>query len=630
VRRFCFLLFILAIGRFPGRAQDPPQSDFKRLTLEELMDVDVTSVSRKAERLGQTAAAVTVITAEDIRRSGATTIPELLRFVPGLQVARFNNGSWSISARGFSSTAANKLLVMIDGRTVYSPLFSGTFWEVQDLVLEDIARIEVVRGPGATLYGANAVNGVISIITRTAHQTKSNYLTMTGGGAEDLGGISFRNGVGIGPDTSYRVFGKYLYRDQMKLANGNDAGDSVRIGRTGFRMDSTAGSNDFTVQGDAYRGFEGLPGRDDAKILGGDLLARWNRKFSNRSDVQVQAYYARDLRRVPLQSDFHQRIFDIDLQHRFVISRHTLTWGAEYRWNSDTSVRTPVLFFVPPERTYPLETAFVQDEISLAGDRLKVQFGSKFEHNDFTGFEAQPSVRAAWTVRADQFVWGAVTRAVRTPTRFDSDIRFGPPGFQFVGNPNFQAESLVAFEFGYRAKPLARVSVDLATFYNTYDKIRSLEAQPASGSILLLNNMNASTDGVEISATYDVLERFRVLAGYSYLEKRLTPDTGHVDFFNGTIEGNDPRHQFFIRGSADLGRKIELDSTLRFVSSLPAPPVPSYTEMDARVGWFATRKIELSVNGRNLLHSQHPEYGPPSPAREEVERNIYGRVSFRF
>jgi iron complex outermembrane receptor protein len=332
---------------------------------------------------------------------------------------------------------------------------------------------------------------------------------------------------------------------------------------------------------------------------------------------------------VPLQSDFRQRIVDIDLQHRFVVSRHTLTWGAEYRCNSDTNFQTPVLFFVPPERTYPLETAFVQDEISLAAERLKVQFGSKFEHNDFTGFEAQPSIRAGWTARADQFIWGAVSRAVRTPTRFDSDIRFGPPGFQFVGNPNFQSESVVAFELGYRAKPLTRVSVDLATFYNTYDRIRSLEAQPGTG-ILLLNNANARTYGGELSATYDVLEHLRVLAGYSYLQRRLTFDPGHVDVFNGTIEGNDPKHQFFARGSADLSRKIEVDCTVRFVSSLPAPLVPSYTEMDARVGWFVSPRIELSVTGRNLLHEHHPEYGSPSPAREEVERNVYGRVSMRF
>ena len=267
MRRLGCLLLLLIAGEQPSPAQNTPQTDFKKLTLEELMDVDVTSVSRKAEPLGQTAAAITLITTEDIRRSGATSIPELLRLVPGLDVARFNPGSWAISARGFNSTAANKLLVLIDDRTVYSPLFSGTFWEVQDLVLEDIARIEVVRGPGAALWGANAVNGIINIITKSAHQTKNTLTVLNGGGADDLAVGSLRTGGGINPNTSYRVFGKYFYRDQMALANGDDAKDPVRIGRTGFRLDSTRGPDEFMLEGDAYRGFEGILSRPDAKVL---------------------------------------------------------------------------------------------------------------------------------------------------------------------------------------------------------------------------------------------------------------------------------------------------------------------------------------------------------------------------
>ena len=630
--RWLSLLLILGIARSPAVAQNAPESDFKKLTLEELLDVNVTSVSRKAEPLSKTAAAITVITAEDIRRTGVTSIPEALRLVPGLQVARFNNGSWAISARGFNSTAANKLLVLIDGRTVYSPLFSGTFWEVQDLILDDIARIEVVRGPGAALWGSNAVNGIINIMTKSAHQTKSNAVILTGGGANDLALGSFRSGGAFDPNTSYRVFSKYLYRDQMVFANGNDAKDSVRIGRTGFRVDGARGKDEFTLQGDAYRGFEGIASRDDAKVLGGDVLGRWSRKISNTSELQVQAYYDRSLRRVPLQSDFHQRVFDIDLQHHFEMGRHDITWGGGYRWNSDTTVRTPVLFFVPSERTYPLETAFVQDEISLARDRVKLQFGSKFEHNDFSGFEAQPSIRASWAVRSEQFVWAALSRAVRTPTRFDSDIRFGPPALQFVGNPDFQSEDVVAFEFGYRSQPVRRLSLDLATFVNVYDRLRSLELQPASSSILLLNNLNAKTYGGELAVTYDVLERLRFTTGYSYLGKRLTLDPGHRDFFNGTIEGNDPKHQFLVRGSADLGRGVEWDSTLRFVDRLPSPLVPRYWELDQRLGWSPTGTVELSIIGRNLLHRHHPEFGPapPAPGREEVERNIYGRVALRF
>jgi iron complex outermembrane receptor protein len=628
-RRLCYFLWFIILNAFNSAAQDSPQTAFKKLTLEELLDVDVTSVSRNPERLAETPAAVSVITAEDIRRSGITSIAEALRLLPGLEVARFNAGSWAISTRGFNSNAANKMLVLIDGRTVYSPLFSGTFWEIQDLVLDDIARIEVVRGPGATVWGANAVNGVINIITRSAHQTKSQFLSLRGGGADDLAVASYRIGGAIGQGTSYRVYGKYRYFDQLVFANGDDAKDSLRIGQAGFRIDSAQNSNDFTLQGDLYRGLEGLFAREDAKVLGGNILGRWSRRISNSSEFQLQAYFQRDLRRVPLQSDFRQRIFDIDLQHRFALAEHTITWGAEYQWNSDITFPTAVLSFVPPERTYPLGSAFVQDELSFAGNRLKLQLGSKFEHNDFSGFEIQPNVRASWAIRADESIWGAVSRAVRTPTRFDSDIRFGPPGFQFVGNPDFKSEELMAVEFGYRGRATGRLSVDVATFYNFYDDVRSLEFQPTAGGILLLNNMNARTYGGEVSATYDLLESVRFSAGYAYLGKRLTLDPGHIDVFNGTIEGNDPRHQFLIHGAVDLRHGLEVDSSLRFVSQLPAPPVPRYAELDGRLGW-SRGTLELSLIGRNLLHDHHPEFGPVSPLREEVQRNIYGRVALRF
>lgn len=594
------------------------------------MDIDVTSVSRREEPLAQTAAAVTVITSEDIRRSGATSIPELLRLVPGLQVARFNAGGWSISARGFNSTAANKLLVLIDGRTVYSPIFSGTFWEVQDMVLDDIARIEVVRGPGAALWGANAVNGIISITTKSADQTKNNAVFLTGGGTDDLAVVSMRNGGAIGLNTSYRVFGKYFYRDQMALANGDDAKDSVRVGRTGFRVDNTRSSDEFTLQGDFYRGFAGILLREDAKLLGGDVLGRWNHRISNTSEVRIQTYYERSLRRVPLQSDIHQRTFDIDLQHDVTVGRHNFTWGAGFRWNDDTTARTPVLFFVPATRSYSLETAFVQDEISLANDRVRLQIGSKFEHNAFSGFEIQPSVRTSWTVHPREFVWAALSRAVRTPTRFDNDIRFGPPGFQFAGNPNFESEDVVAIEFGYRSQPAQQVSLDIATYYNVYNSIRSLEFQPTTGSILLLNNLNANTYGGEITGTYDFRDWLRFNGGYSYLGKRLTLEPGHLDLFNGTVEGNDPKHQLLIRASADLRHGVEWDSGLRFVANLPAPAVPSYFELDQKIGWFPTDTVELSIAGRNLLHRHHAEFGPQSPGREEVRRNVYGRVALRF
>jgi iron complex outermembrane recepter protein len=629
MHRCIFAFVLLTAIQWAAHAQNPP-AEIKRLSIEELLDLDVTSVSRRAEPLGQTAAAVTVITGEDIRRSGATSIPEALRLVPGLEVARFNAGSWAISSRGFNSTAANKLLVMIDGRTVYSPLFSGTFWEIQDMPLDDIARIEVVRGPGATLWGANAVNGIINIITKSAHQTKGTVFIATGGGAEDLAAGTLRAGAALGVDTSYRVFGKYFYRDQLKFANGADANDSMRLGRTGFRLDSTHGSDDFMVTGDFYNSNGDLANTPlSARVLGGSMLGRWNRTISNRSQLQLQTSYERMDRRIPGQSDFHQKIFDIDLQDQIMLGLHNVVWGAGYRWNHDDTIPTPVLLFSPQDRTYPVTSAFVQDEMSLRGNQVKLSLGSKFEHNDFSGFEAQPSARISWAIKPEHFVWGAVTRAVRTPTRFDSDIRFGPPFLQFVGNPDFKAENVLTYEVGYRTGA-RRFSYDISTFFNVYDNLRSLELQGGPTTLVEFNNLNAHTYGAELSGKYDAFEWLRFNLGYWFLQEKLKTDPGHFDFFNGTIEGNDPRNQFFIRGSADVAHNIELDSTLRFVDNLLSPPVPHYTELDARFGWNLTPKIELSIIGRNLLDRQHPEFGPPGPFREETQRNVYGRVAIRF
>jgi iron complex outermembrane recepter protein len=628
MRIFRMIIFAMTIT-LPAAvfAQDLAQNDFKKLSLEELMRVDVTSVSRNAQPLNRTAAAITVLTSEDIRRSGVTNIPEALRLIPGLQVARQNSGSWAISARGFNGVAANKMLVLIDGRTVYSPVFSGTFWEVQDYLLDDIDRIEVVRGPGATLYGANAVNGIINIVTKSAHDTKGMFAAAAGGGAEDLGSLSLRNGGSIGRDASYRVFGKYFYRDQAKLGNGQDSKDSIRVGRAGFRADHTQGASDFTVEGDAYSGLSGIQTRDDAKVFGGNILGRWTQQTSTDSELKLQVYFDKSYRRVPLQSDFHQKTFDIDLQHGFPIgSVQHLTWGAGYRYNKDATRQTVVLSFVPEVRSYPLVTAFIQDEIAFLGDRGNLVFGSKVEHNDFTGFEVQPSIRASYSIRPEHSVWAAVSRAIRTPTRFDTDIRFAG----ITGNPDFHSERVLAYEFGVRLEPKRQLSFDVAVFHNDYDNLRSVELRLAPIGFDIRNNLNAKTHGAEIAANYDVLESVRFKAAYSFLGKRLTMEPGARDFFNSTLEGNDPKHQFWLQGTSDLPHNFELDGAWRFVDNLPSPAVPRYHELDLRLGWNPTPEVGLSLVGRNLLHDQHPEFGPGGPAGIQIERNIYGRVILRF
>jgi len=631
VRTFtCLLLFVIG-GEQLTPAQNQAQSDLKKLTLEELMDVNVNAVSRKEEPLGPTPAAVTVITAEDIRRSGVTSIPEALRLVPGVQVARINASSWAISARGFNTQVSNKMLVQIDGRTVYSPIFGGVFWELQDLVLDDIARIEVVRGPGATLWGTNAVNGIVNIITKSAHQTKSTAIVLTGGGADDLGLASFRTGGALTPDTSYRVASKYFYRDEMVLPTGSESKDSSRFARTRFRIDSTQGANEWTLEGDVFRGFEGLLGRPDAKLLGGDVLARWSRKISNDSSIQIQASYDRLLQRETFNSDIRQRMANVDLQHQFAVGRHNVIWGGGYRWQGDTNFPMPLIRLVPAKRAYPLETAFIQDEISLSQNRLKLEIGSKFERNDFTGFEMQPSIRTSWAIHPDEFIWGAVSRAVRTPTRFDTDTEVTFPGVRLLGNPNFKSEAVVAFESGYRSRIARRLSMDVATFFNIYDNLRNTEPRGAPEVFMFFNNLNAKTYGGELSASYDVLDRLRITANYSYLGKHLRLEPGHFDIFGTQLEGNDAKHSFQVRGSADLPHRVEIDSAVRFVSRLPLPSIPGYFEFDSRLAWLPDPRVELSIIGRNLLHTHHPEFNQPLPTPpEEVQRNVYGRVALRF
>jgi len=623
------LLAFLAVLPTTGFSQTPSQPDFKKLTLEELLDVNVTSVSRRDEPLGQTAAAITVITSEDIRRTGVTSIPEALRLVPGMQVARIGASSWAISARGFNSQLSDKMLVLIDGRTVYSPIFAGVFWELQDLVLDDVDRIEVVRGPGGTLWGANAVNGVVSIITKSAHRTRSTTIIATGGGAESLASASFREGAAISPDTSYRVYGKYSYRDQLVFPNGTPSQDSARFGRVGFRVDSSKGQNEFTLQADAFRGLEGLPGRPDAKLLGGDLLGRWSRRIANDSSIQVKASYDRLLRRALPNSDIHQKIFDIELQHDFAAGVHQITWGAGYRWNNDTAFPMPSLQFIPVSRTYPLGTAFIQDEILLAQDRLRLQFGSKFEHNDFSGFEVQPSIRASWTIRPEAFMWVAVSRALRTPTRFDTDSNIPEGAVTLFGNKDFKSEDVVAFESGYRSQIARRISADFAAFFNIYDDLRTIELVPGPRTaVSFLNNLNAKTYGGEVSVNFDATESLRFSSGYAYLGKRLRMDPGHIDFAGNSLEGNDPKHQFFIRAAVDISQRIEWDSTLRFVSRLPSPATPKYFEFDARIGWNPMATVELSAIGRNLLHKRHTEFAQTTTI--QAQRDVYGRVAIRF
>ncbi|HET9227228.1 MAG TPA: TonB-dependent receptor [Thermoanaerobaculia bacterium] len=629
-------LLALLAGAAAGQEQIAQVRDLKKLSIEELMEIDVTSVSRRSERLNEAAAAIIVVTREEIRRSGVTSLPEALRLVNSLHVARQNQRTWAISARGFNQATANKMLVLIDGRTVYTPLFSGVFWEVQDTLLEDVERIEVIRGPGATLWGANAVNGIINIITRTAADTQGGLLT-AGAGSEERGFGGVRYGGKLGESGHYRAYGKYFNRDPLVFADGSDARDPMWMGQGGFRADwKTSERDDFTFQGDAYTGRIGEPLRDDTNVDGGNLLGRWSRTLSEESNLELQVYWDRTHRHTPGSFEEHLDTLDLDFQHRLPLAeRHDLVWGFGYRWHHDRVENSRQIAFLPERRDMNLFSLFAQDEASLLDGRLALTAGATLEHNDSTGVEVQPSVRAAWKASDRRTLWAAVSRAVRTPTRIDEDFFvFTPDGSTLLiqGNRDFESEDLLAYELGYRIQPNAELLFDAVAFYNVYDHLRSQEP-PASGPpfpVTLANKLEAETWGIELRTNVQPVQGWRLTFGYTWFDKELRLDPDSRDRTGGLAEGNDPEHRMTLRSTLDLPGNLELDGWLRYVDELPSPAVDAYTELDLRLGWHATEALELSLAGQNLLHGSHEEFGPDNAFREAVERGWYGKVTWRF
>jgi iron complex outermembrane receptor protein len=624
------------------------------LSIEGLMDIEVTSVSKRPEKLLEAPAAIQVITGEDIRRSGATNIPSALRLAGNLDVAQENAHEWVISARGFSSDVGNKLLVMIDGRTVYTPLFSGVFWDRQDYLLEDIDRIEAISGPGGALWGANAVNGVINITTKSAKDTQGFYVEAGGGMNPEAFG-SVRYGGALTPDIFFRVYGKYSERDSETLANGMDAQDSWRMGQGGFRIDTAlAGADNFTLQGDLYHNDEGLLTGGKAKVTGGNVLGRWSRSFSETSDMNLQLYYDRTHLVFPvpgavfapagiLKDDLDT--LDLDFQHRFQLGEsHRIVWGFGYRYTHDVVDNAPALAFFPAVLNQSLVSAFAQDEIALA-DNLVLTLGTKVEHTDYTGFEVEPSARLQWNLTDQQTLWGAVSRAVRTPSRIDRDISQPDPAYIIVilkGGATFKSESLLAYELGYRAHFNAVLGGALSLFYNDYDDLRSTSTSPPDPvfglpfPFFFENNLEGETYGFELSANLQVREGWQLRAGYRLLEEDIRVKPGRTDFNNALNETADPKHQVTLRSAMKLHRDVELDAGLRWTdtrtvnNSGVATTVPDYVELDMRLGWDIPGPFELSIVGQNLLHKRHPEYGAPSPTRVEIGRAVYGKVIFRM
>lgn len=633
------LLCLLLVASVPAAAvaqvdNDRIAQDLKRLTLEQLAEVDVTTVSRRSERLSDVTAAVSVVTGEDVRRSGATTLAEAMRLADALDVARVHGNSWAVSARGFTITTANKLLVMIDGRTIYSPLFSGTFWDAQDMLLADIDRIEVVRGPGGATWGANAVNGVINVISKPAAATRGTFAMVTAGTLEHFIS-SVRHGGRFGQGGSYRVYGKVRDRGAQLLASGGSAEDTFRAGQGGFRLESAAsGARTWFVQGDVYRGRNGLLQREDADIAGGNILGQWTRRFSGSSEVQLQAFYDRTFRHVPGQFKETRDTADAELLHRRVAGRHHFVAGGNVRVTGGRDIGTSGFRFEPERRSNTLIGLFAQDEITLRPQRVFLTLGSKFERNDFTGFEVQPTARVRVIVSGLQTAWAAVSRAVRLPTRFDTDLRLVNPvtdAVTLTGSESFDAENVIAYEGGYRFRPHPRISLDAAAFVNRYGDLRSQELPAIAGQpIVLANMLNASTTGVELAARVHPMDGWRIHTSYAYLHRDFSVDPGSRDPFDGVFEANDPAHLFSARSLLDLPYGLELDVMARAVGRRPAPVVKGYGELDLRLGWTIKPGWDLSLVGQNLLHAQHSELFSASSPRYAMRRGAYVRSTWRF
>lgn len=646
-------LLLTALPGSPLLAQaSPTLASLKQLDVEELMSIEVTSAAKQPQRLLDVASAIQVVTQAQIGRSGATSLPEALRLADNLQVAQRGSHTWAISARGFNTDLANKLLVMIDGRTVYTPLFSGVFWEAQDALLEDIDRIEVISGPGGTLWGANAVNGVINIITRNAADTQGLYAE-AGAGSALQAAAALRYGGSLAPGVDYRLYAKHEDGDDGVLADGVAAQDSWRRTQGGFRLDSTVSAQSaLTFQGDLYHLDEQVQTGGNTVMQGLNLLGRWTHTVSEASQLTLQTYFDRTRLSdaVPalrvgavavtpsgtLRDDL--RTLDVDLQHRFPLgAAHRITWGAGFRHTHDVVDDAPALAFLPGRLDQQLYSAFVQDQILLAGT-FSLTLGTKLEHNDYTGLELEPSVRWQWRTAAEQSLWGAVSRAVRTPSRIDRDLRqAAPPYLQLLqGRPEFTSEDVLAYELGHRAQLSSKLTTSLAVFYNDYDKVRSTSITPATIlPFYFANNLRGHSHGLELSGGFQLTGAWSLHAGYNFIRSSLRVRPGEFDLSNARNETADPEHQVSLRSSMNLPGRLEFDAGLRWVDTLRnsnGPEtgfVPSYLELDARLAWQATERLRLSITGQNLLHERHVEYGFPGSTRPEVERAVFGKLAWR-
>lgn len=640
------------------------------LSLAELSNIEVTSVSKKSEKESEAAAAIYVITQDDIKHSGMTNIPELLRMVPGLNVAQSGSHQWDISSRGLSGQFADTLLVLIDGRAVYTPLFSGVYWDVQDTPLQDIERIEVIRGPGATLWGANAVNGVINIITKNAKDSQGGYVSQSSGTlAKSL--TNTRYGAKLGEDAYVRMYAKYDDYDDFRSMTGTGAHDAWNKAQSGFRADWKQGDQTYTLQGDIYQaGASALLNllQADASLVstnirednsGANILGRWDNRFSNDSNLTMQMYYD-FAKRKNLLLDQNIQTFDLDMQHVWTpVSGHEVVWGSAYRrtktdftGNPNTGLGVPYIQILPKSQAQNLYSAFIQDKITLLTDEVFLTLGSKFEHNDFTGFEYQPSARLSWLINDKQTLWSSISRAVRTPNiGSTSDLRqvaaptlLPGPTLAFltqVGNPTGSSEELIAYELGYRIQPEKNISLDVSAFYNDYDRL--IIGVPGSvplaygANIIVpiypLNIGTAHTWGGETTAKWNPNAYTELAASYTLLRMKFD----QADPLGYNFMGKTPQQQFNVRATFDLPHDLEFTASAYYMDRLSAIDfntglgVEAYTRLDLRLMWEPVENIELSLVGQNLLDDLHQEFsGFAYQNSSQVPRSVYGNLTWKF
>ena len=640
-------------------------NDLLNMSLTQLMSINVSSVSKKNEAISDAPGAIFVITQEDIRRSGVTSIPEALRMAPGVQVNRMDANKWAITIRGFNGRFANKLLVLMDGRTIYTPLFAGVFWEIQDYPLADIDRIEVIRGGSGTLWGANAFNGVINIITKKAEDTQG-FLLSAGAGSEEKGFATMRYGNRIGKNIFYRVYGKAFSRDSFTLEKGGHGNDDYKMGHSGFRLDLVKShSETLSLHGDYYNGDLGqtvsVPDffspsyaktfDENADVQGENIVCRWQKKISETSDFDFHIYYDYTSRREYVFND-RRNTMDLDFQHRFSpFKNHSVLWGTGYRITADHITKSAEMTVKNNRQSDNLYSGFIQDEISFFNHHFRLIPGVRLEHNDYTGYEIEPGIRSIYTTDGEQTVWAALSRGVRTPSRLEQSVTFNqkvlPPGYLFPGSPasmavmhgssRYDSEDVLSYELGLRSRLSTRIFTDISFFYNHYDNMLSFRYGTPKPPLFNVpatigNEVDGHSYGAELACTMDITEAWRLMATYSFMTMNLDAnqsDSPVKQFFEDDI----PRNQFSIRSWLNLSHHFEFDGWLRYTDPLKDYDIDNYFTLDLRIGWQFSKAIDISFVGQNLLHDHHREYGTSTLLNTqitEVDRGFYVKLNWRL